>query len=130
MPYFRIGDAARLLGISDDTLRRWVEIGRLNARTDDSGRLVVEGKQLAELAVDLARTPPDDAAGHGSARNRFVGLVTAIRTDTVMAQVELQAGPHRIVALISRDAVDQLGLEIGAQAVGVIKATNVTVEVP
>ena len=130
MPQFRISDAAALLGVSDDTLRRWVESGRLKAITNDTGRLVVEGKQLADLAVELARTPPDDAAGHGSARNRLVGLVTGIRMDSVMAQVEMQAGPHRIVALISRDAVDELGLEVGAQAVAVVKATNVTVEVP
>lgn len=130
MPHFRIGEAAALLGVSDDTLRRWVDSGRLAATIDDAGRQVVEGTQLADLAVELAHAPPDQAAGHGSARNRLVGLVTGIRTDAVMAQVEMQAGPHRIVALISRDAVDELGLEVGAQAVAVIKATNVTVEVP
>ena len=129
MPQFRVSEAAALLGVSDDTVRRWCETGRLTAQPGPGGRQVVDGAQLAALATELATAPGDHGRGHGSARNRLVGLVTAIRTDTVMAQVEMQAGPYRVVALVSREAVDELGLEIGAKAVAVVKATNVTLEV-
>jgi molybdopterin-binding protein len=124
---FRISEAAALLGVSDDTVRRWVESGALDARTE-AGRTVVDGAGLAALAVDRARTPEDPDAGRTSARNRFVGLVTAITADTVMAQVELQCGPFRVVSLMSSEAVRDLGLEVGSRAVAVVKATTVVVE--
>lgn len=128
MTQYRIGEAAALLGVSDDTVRRWVESGTLAATRDAGGRSVVEGTDLAALAVARARTPDDELAGHSSARNRFTGLVTGILTDTVMAQVELQCGPFRVVSLMSSEAVRELGLEVGSRAVAVVKATTVVVE--
>ncbi|ROS31290.1 molybdopterin-binding protein [Cellulomonas sp. PhB150] len=127
MTLFRISEAAALLGVSDDTVRRWVEAGALDAQTE-AGRTVVEGAALAALAVERARTPDDPDAGRTSARNRFVGLVTAITADTVMAQVELQCGPFRVVSLMSSEAVRDLGLEVGSRAAAVVKATTVVVE--
>ena len=130
MPQIRIKDAARYLGVSDDTLRRWVDSGVLSSGHDGSGRTVVDGLELAQLAKQNAVLPADPSGVAGSARNRFVGLVTDIVADTVMAQVELQCGPHRVVSLISSEAVRELGLELGSVAVAVIKATNVMVEAP
>src|SRR4051812_39916621 len=130
MPKIRIRDAAAFLNVSDDTVRRWIEAGTLPAETDESNRKVVDGYALARFARDHAR-PMEDPSGVGrSARNRFVGLVTNIVTDTVMAQVELQCGPHRVVSLISSEAVRELGLELGSVAVAVVKATTVIVETP
>ena len=133
MPTFRIKEAANLLGVSDDTLRRWADGGRIETTIDDSGRLAVDGVALARLAQDLA-----ESADHGegktavahSVRNRFSGLVSRVVRDTVMAQVEIQAGPHRFVSLLSREAADELGLEPGVLAVAAVKATNVSVEIP
>ncbi|WP_104178249.1 molybdopterin-binding protein [Cryobacterium sp. Y50] len=130
MTQYRISEAAELLGVSDDTVRRWVDGGRLAADADASGRLVVNGAALAAFAVDQASTPADPSSVGRSARNRFVGIVTAITMDTVMAQVELQCGPHRIVSLMSSEAVRELALEVGSLSVAVIKATNVIVETP
>ena len=130
MTHYRISEAAALLGVSDDTVRRWVDAGRLDAAADASGRLVVDGRELAELAVLQANAPADPSGVGRSARNRFVGLVTAITADTVMAQVELQCGPHRVVSLMSSEAVRELGLEIGSLGVAVVKATMVIVETP
>ncbi|TFD86079.1 TOBE domain-containing protein [Cryobacterium serini] len=130
MTQYRISEAAELLGVSDDTVRRWVDGGRLAADADASGRLAVDGTALAAFAVDQASTPTDPSSVGRSARNRFVGIVTAITMDTVMAQVELQCGPHRVVSLMSSEAVRELGLEIGSLGVAVIKATNVIVETP
>jgi molybdopterin-binding protein len=133
MPTFRIKEAAGLLGVSDDTLRRWADGGRVETTTDAAGRRAVDGVALARLAQDLA-----EATDHGegstvvarSTRNRFAGLVTRVVRDTVMAQVEIQAGPYRVVSLLSREAADELGLEPGMLAVATIKATNVSVEIP
>ena len=133
MPTFRIKEAANLLGVSYDTLRRWADGGRIARTTDPSGRLAVDGVALARFAQELA-----ESAGHGeceavvahSVRNRFSGLVTRVVRDTVMAQVEIQAGPHRFVSLLSREAADELGLEPGVLAVAAVKATNVAIEIP
>ncbi|GAA1391012.1 TOBE domain-containing protein [Luteococcus peritonei] len=130
---YRIREAAELLGVSDDTLRRWIDSGRMDSGIDESGRQVVSGERLAALAVELAG--PDELPGHRaltprSARNTFTGLVTRVVRDTVMAQVEIQAGPHRVVSLISREAADELGLEPGVLAVASVKATHVVVETP
>lgn len=125
----RIKDAAGLLGVSDDTLRRWIADGRLAEHHDEAGRKVVDGAELAALAVELAAAPPPGVARE-SARNHFTGLVTRVAKDGVMAQVELQAGPHRIVSLVSREAADELGLEPGVLATAQVKATNVVVELP
>jgi molybdopterin-binding protein len=127
---YRISEAAALLGVSDDTVRRWVDAGSLAASTDEGGRAVVEGVDLAAFAVARAHAPDDPAAGTSSARNRFTGLVTAITTDRVMAQVELQCGPFRVVSLMSSEAVRELGLEVGDRALAVVKATTVVVETP
>jgi molybdopterin-binding protein len=133
MPHYRIREAAELLGVSDDTLRRWADSGRIDTASDDSGRRVVEGAALARFAEDLAASaerPEPRPVVSESARNRFTGLVTRVLRDTVMAQVDIQAGPHRFVSLMSREAADQLGLEPGVLAIAAVKATNVVVEVP
>ncbi|HIG25003.1 MAG TPA: MerR family DNA-binding transcriptional regulator [Acidimicrobiia bacterium] len=129
MNQFKIGEAAQLLGVSADTMRRWVDNGRCKAQRSVSGHRLVNGPDLARLAQELAEAP-DDADRTMSARNRFTGLVTKVTKDTVMAQVEMQAGPHRVVSLISAEAVDALGLAPGVLAVAVIKATNVVIERP
>lgn len=130
MPQIRIKDAALYLGVSDDTVRRWVENGTLTATKDGSGRSVVDGLELAHLARNTAVLPVDPSEVGRSARNRFVGLVTGITMDTVMAQVELQCGPHRVVSLMSSEAVRELGLELGSTAIAVVKATTVIIETP
>jgi len=133
MPTFRIREAAGLLGVSDDTLRRWADGGRVETTTDAAGRLAVDGVALARLAQDLAEAA-DHTEGRTvvarSARNRFLGLVTRVVRDAVMAQVEIQAGPYRVVSLLSREAADELSLEPGVLAVATVKATNVSVEIP
>jgi molybdopterin-binding protein len=126
---FRIGQAAEVLGVSGDTLRRWVDAGRLQAARDEQGRRIIEGADLAVFARSLGEEP-DRASGTSSARNRFRGIVTGVTRDTVMAQVEIQAGPFRVVSLMSREAADSLGLDVGVVAVAVVKSTNVTVEIP
>jgi molybdopterin-binding protein len=133
MPLYRIREAADLLGVSDDTLRRWADGGRVASESDASGRRVIEGAALARFALELAATgerPEPRPVVSESARNRFVGLVTRVLRDTVMAQVDIQAGPHRFVSLMSREAADDLGLEPGVLAIASIKSTNVVVEVP
>ena len=132
MPTFRIKEAADLIGVSDDTLRRWADGGRIETTTDASGRLAVDGVALARFACELAESGDrrDKAVAGHSMRNRFSGLVSRVVRDTVMAQVEIQAGPHRFVSLLSREAADELGLEPGVLAVAAIKATNVSIEIP
>lgn len=133
MPTFRIKEAADLLGVSNDTLYRWIDAGRITATGDAAGLLTVDGTALARLAQELA-----EAIDHGesrsvvahSVRNRFGGLVTRVVRDTVMAHVEIQAGPHRFVSLLSREAADELSLEPGMLVVAAVKATNVSVELP
>ena len=130
MPQFRLSEAARLLGVSDDTVRRWVRAGQLTATDDAAGRKVVDGAQLAGFARAQATGPEDPSQVGRSARNRFVGLVTEVVSDRVMAQVEMQCGPHRVVSLMSTEAVRELGLEPGSLAVAVVKSTQVMVETP
>jgi molybdopterin-binding protein len=126
----RVSEAARFLGVSDDTVRRWTENGSLTPLKDGSGRLAVDGLELARLARKQAQLPDDPARAASSARNRFTGLVTDIKQDTVMAQVELQCGPFRVVSLMSSEAVRDLGLELGGVATAVVKATTVIIETP
>ena len=116
MPEYLIKDAAGLLGVSDDTLRRWAEAGRIEMTAGESGWLTVDGVALAKLARELA-----EDADHGKDR---------VVRDTVMAQVEVEAGPYRFVSLLSREAADELGLEPGMPVVAAVKATNVSVEIP
>jgi molybdopterin-binding protein len=125
--HLRIGEAADLIGVSADTMRRWVDAGRVPAVRDEHGHRTIEGTALAALARSLG-SEPDERAGHSSARNRLRGIVTNILRDTVMAQVDIQAGPFRVVSLMSREAVDALGLEVGSLAVAVIKSTTVVIE--
>lgn len=127
MTQLRVSDAAALLGVSDDTVRRLIERGELEASASDGPQLV-DGASLASLAVERAKAAPDRSPVVSSARNHFVGIVTNVQIDGVMAQVDLQAGPHRVVSLISAEAARELGLEIGSLATAVVKATNVSVE--
>ena len=131
VPTYRIAEAAEILGVSDDTVRRWIDSGRVTA-TEKEGRTVIRGTDLAEtasaLAVELDRTR--SRAEAVSARNRMPGIVTAVKRDTVMAQVELMCGPYRIVSLMSREAADELGLDPGVRAIASVKSTNVVVERP
>ncbi len=130
VPQYRISEVAELLGVSDDTVRRWVDADHLRAQRDLSGRLVVEGSVLAGFARSQARSTPDPSGIGCSARNRFGGLVTEVLSDEVMSQVELQCGRQRVVSLMSTEAVRELGLEPGVQAVAVVKSTTVVVETP
>jgi molybdopterin-binding protein len=131
MPHYRVREASALLGVSDDTVRRWIDSGTLPAEKDEVGRLIIEGATLAEFSRSHAATPAPDPSGVGrSARNRFVGLVTKVIADGVMAQVEVQCGPHTVVSLMSSEAVRELGLEPGRMAVAVVKATTVIIETP
>lgn len=127
---YRISEAATVLGVSDDTVRRWIDSGRLDVATSEPGPARVGGPALAELARQLAETPEAAAPRLESARNRMAGIVTRVVRDTVMAQVEMQCGSYRMVSLMSREAADELGLEPGSRAIAAVKATNVIVEVP
>src|SRR5574342_952751 len=127
MTMFRIGEAADLLAVSPDTVRRWVDAGRLIATRDEHGHRVISGADLAAFARSSGGEP-DGRGEESSARNRLRGIVTAVVKDTVMAKVDIQAGPFRVVSLMSREAVDELELEVGAVVIAVIKSTNVVVE--
>jgi molybdopterin-binding protein len=128
---FTVVEAAAILGVSDDTVRRWAEGGKLELSTGPNGRALVDGRALAALAQELAAESALAAAfptSKASARNRITGIVTKVTKDGVMAQVELQAGPFRIVSLMSREAADELELEPGTLATASVKATTVVVE--
>lgn len=129
MAYLRIPEAAAYLGVSDDSVRRWISHGKLDATHDASGRQVVAGQDVAALARAAAEgrpNVPDELVS--SARNKFTGLVTRIVSDTVMSQVELQCGPFRVVSLVSTEAVEDLNLAVGSPAIATVKATNVVIE--
>jgi molybdopterin-binding protein len=132
VPSYRIREAAELLGVSDDTMRRWADAGRVRS-SSDSGPRTVDGADLARMAQELGEIsgrPKPRLVHSESARNRFVGLVTRVKRDEVMAQVDIQAGGHRIVSLMSREAADELNLEPGVLAIASVKATNVVIELP
>lgn len=134
MTTYRIAEAAELLAVSDDTVRRWVDAGRLASRSVD-GRATVAGADLAALAEQLAEQAEQTErhrtrAGSVSARNRMTGIVTRVKADEVMAQVEMICGPYRVVSLMSSDAAAELGLEPGVRAIASVKSTHVVVEVP
>ncbi|MFL6004175.1 MAG: molybdopterin-binding protein [Nocardioides sp.] len=128
---YRIAEVAAVLGVSDDTVRRWIEAGRLTSDTE-AGRAIVPGVDVARLAQELADHPDREAtrAAAVSARNRLDGIVTRVIRDKVMAQVEMICGPYRLVSLMSAEAADELGLEAGVRAIASVKSTNVVVERP
>lgn len=128
MTHFRISEAAELIGVSDDTVRRWVQTGVLSLNHDSAGVQVVDGAELAVHTKTMSIDPADVGQVRSSARNRFVGLVTKVTIDGLMAQVEVQSGPHRIVSLMSAEAARDLRLEVGSKGVAVVKATMVILE--
>lgn len=130
MTQMRVSEAAELLGVSTDTVRRAIEAGRLSAAKDGAGRTVVDGAAVAAFAQEQAHPAEVGTVGSSSQRNQMRGVVTRIVSDTVMSQVELQAGPFRLVSLISTEAVKELGLEVGSVATASVKATNVSIGVP
>jgi molybdopterin-binding protein len=129
VPHYRIAQAASLLGVSDDTVRRWIDSGRLNA-SSSGGPATIDGAELAAHAQQIATTPELGTPVAASARNRFTGLVTRVIKDSVMAQVDMQCGPFRVVSLMSAEAATELQLEPGVLAVASVKSTHVVVEVP
>jgi molybdopterin-binding protein len=126
----KVSEAAALAGVSDDTLRRWAEGGRLSLTKVGSGPSLVDGAELARLLQELATESPLAPTAKTSTRNRLVGIVTRVQRDGVMAQVDLQAGPFRIVSLISSEAVEELGIEVGTGAAATVKATSVSISLP
>ncbi len=127
---YRAGQVAELLGVSVDTVRRWTDSGRLRATRSPGGQRVVAGRDLARFLASEEHAIEPVRASSQSARNRLPGVVTKVTKDKVMAQVEIQAGPNRLVSLMSREAADELGLAPGVLVAAVIKATNVVVERP
>ncbi|WP_030214094.1 TOBE domain-containing protein [Streptomyces bikiniensis] len=129
MQSYTIGQAARLLGVSPDTARRWADAGRVTTHRDENGRRLIDGRDLAAFSVEVGQGDGDDTS-YTSARNAFPGIVTAVKLGDVAAQVEIQAGPHRLVSLLTREAVEELGLEVGMRATARVKSTSVHVDVP
>ncbi|MEV0121458.1 helix-turn-helix transcriptional regulator [Streptomyces sp. NPDC050703] len=130
MQSYTIGQAARLLGVSPDTARRWADAGRVATHRDEAGRRLIDGRDLAAFSVEVAQSggTAEDDVSYTSARNAFPGIVTAVKLGDVAAQVEIQAGPHRLVSLLTREAVEELGLEVGVQATARVKSTSVHVD--
>ena len=120
-----MGDAAGALGVSLDTLRRWERAGKLKTTRDSANRRRVPRREIERLSQRPTRHSAGDSL---SARNRFPGVVTSVESDGVMALVEIEAGPHRVIAAVTRDAVEELGLAPGVRATATVKATSVMVE--
>ncbi|MFE9813132.1 molybdopterin-binding protein [Streptomyces sp. NPDC005227] len=129
MQSYTIGQAADLLGVSVDTARRWADAERFPTRRDGKRRLV-EGPDLAAFCVEIAHEDAEgvDRGPSTSVRNTFAGLITALTMDEIVAQVEVQAGPHRVVSLLTREAADELGLEVGMQVSARVKSTSVHID--
>ena len=130
MTSYRIGQAAELLGLSTDSVRRLADTGRLRTVRSSGRQRLIDGSELARYASMLPGAQKPEVIVGRSARTRFPGIVTRVIKDRVAAQVEIQAGPHRVVSLMTREAADELGLAPGVRAVAAIKATNVVVELP
>ncbi|WP_030575619.1 TOBE domain-containing protein [Streptomyces anulatus] len=129
MQSYTIGQAARLLGVSPDTARRWADAGRVATHRDEAGRRLIDGRALAAFSIEVGQGAGDeDETPYTSARNAFPGIVTAVRLGDVAAQVEIQAGPHRLVSLLTREAVEELGLEVGVRATARVKSTSVHID--
>lgn len=130
MQSYTIGQAARLLGVSPDTARRWADAGRVATHRDKSGRRLIDGGDLAAFSVEVAGSTGggEEEVPYTSVRNAFAGIVTAVKLGDVAAQVEIQAGPHRLVSLLTREAVEELGLEVGMEATARVKSTNVHID--
>ncbi|WP_053701712.1 TOBE domain-containing protein [Streptomyces sp. WM6368] len=132
MPSYSLGQAARVLRVSPETVRRWTETGRLPAHRAPDGSRAVDGAALAafakERAIGLHPLPPGAVAT--SVRNSFAGIVTAVRLDDVAAQVEIQSGPHRVVSLVTRESVEELGITVGSTVTARVKSTEVHIELP
>ncbi|MFI1167395.1 molybdopterin-binding protein [Streptomyces sp. NPDC020801] len=129
MQSYTIGQAARVLGVSVDTARRWADAGRMATHRDEGGRRLIDGRDLAAFSAELARTGGgEETPSYTSVRNAFPGIVTAVKLGDVAAQVEIQAGPHRLVSLLTREAVEELGLEVGMEATARVKSTNVHID--
>jgi molybdopterin-binding protein len=126
----RVGQAAEMLGVSVETLRRWETEGRLRMERSDGGQRLIDIEEVSRLLDERRRAAIDRPIVAQSARNRFAGVVTRIESDRVAAVVEVIAGPHRLVSLMTAEAVEELGLKVGDEAVCVVKATNVIVEIP
>ena len=126
----RVGQAAEMLGVTVDTLRRWETEGRLRMERSEGGQRLVEIDEVRRLLDDRRKASTDRPIVAQSARNRFLGSSPGIETDRVAAVVEVIAGPHRLVSLMTAEAVEELGLKVGDEAVCVVKATNVIVEIP
>jgi molybdopterin-binding protein len=129
-PRLRLGEAAKQLGVSPDTLRRWAEAGRIDVELTPGGQRTVSQADVSRLAAERRREGAERPIVAQSARNRFAGSVTRVQRDGVAATVEVQAGPHRLVSLMTREASEELGLQPGDEVVCVVKATDVIVEVP
>ncbi|MFB4421357.1 molybdopterin-binding protein [Streptomyces sp. QL37] len=129
MQTYTIGQAARLLGVSPDTARRWADAGRVATHRDEGGRRLIDGRDLAAFSIEVGQASPgEEEVPYTSARNAFPGIVTAVKLGDVAAQVEIQAGPHRLVSLLTREAVEELGLEVGTQATARVKSTSVHID--
>ena len=129
-PPLRIGQAAEILGVSVDTIRRWAADGTIKTTRSDGGQRLVGAAELRRLVGARRKTAPQRTIVAQSARNRFSGVVTRVEVDRVAALVEVQAGPHRLVSLLTAEAVRELGLEPGVQVIAVVKATNVMIDLP
>ncbi|MEV8396772.1 TOBE domain-containing protein [Streptomyces niveus] len=130
MQSYTIGQAARLLGVSTDTARRWADAGRVATHRDEGGRRLIDGRDLAAFSIEVGQsgTGGEEEVPYTSARNAFPGIVTAVKLGDVAAQVEIQAGPHRLVSLLTREAVEELGFEVGMQATARVKSTSVHID--
>ena len=130
MTVYKVGQVAELLGVSGDTVRRWADAGRLQVERRERGERVIEGAELARFLTETAPATETEPLVIESARNRFPGVVTQVELEGLVAVVHIQAGPHRVLAFITREAADQLGLEPGMEAVATVKATSVMVNLP